>query len=93
MSGQIGVTRVQFSTDERADIRITVYDVLGREITGLANSTYEPGAYEVEWDGRSDQGTPMPSGIYYLRMVARTLSNENGGSAPFTMMRKMIMMK
>jgi flagellar hook assembly protein FlgD len=84
---------VQFSTDERAEIQITVYDVLGREITRLANSTYYPGAYSVEWNGRSDQGLPMPSGIYYLRMIARTLSDEKGGSAPFTMMRKMIMMK
>ena len=83
-------TRIQFSTDNQAEIQITVYDVLGSEVTRLAGSTYYPGAYSVEWNGRNDRGLQMPSGIYYVRMVGHMVDRE---TAPFTMMRKMVMMK
>jgi hypothetical protein len=86
-------TRIQFSTEKSAHITLTVYDVLGREISRLAQSTYSPGSYSIEWNGKSDQGQQMPSGLYYVRMVGTNISSDGALNVPFVGMRKMIMMK
>lgn len=86
-------TRIQFSAEKTAQIKITVYDVLGREIRKLSQSTYAPGTYNIEWNGMSDEGHQMPSGLYYVRMIGTNISNEGAASVPFVGMKKMIMMK
>ena len=40
-------TVVSFDVPRRASVRINVYDVLGREITTLANDIYSPGRHAV----------------------------------------------
>lgn len=50
---------------ERVDIGI--YDVAGRLIRNLARDTQSAGQYEVEWDGRADDGMHVRQGVYFLR--------------------------
>jgi hypothetical protein len=82
-------TRIEFSTDKYALVDIRIYDVLGREVAALARGSYTPGYHAVAWDGRSERGEAMPSGVYYARMVASALDE----SEPFVTVRKMLMMK
>jgi hypothetical protein len=86
-------TTIQFSSDQTAQIRIVIYDVLGREIRELTNSSYFPGVYSLNWDGRNNEGSQLPSGVYYLRMVASGFSDNLGNAARFSGTRKMLMMK
>ena len=86
-------THIQFSTDKVAQIHVTVYDVLGRELRTLANGTYFPGLFTVEWDGTNVQGSGVPSGVYYIRMTATTLSGDEESSKRYSVTRKMLMMK
>ena len=51
---------------ERADVKLVVYNVLGKEITTLVNQIQSPGSYEVTFDA-----TDLPSGIYYYQLQAR----------------------
>ena len=46
-------------------IRLTIYDILGNEVTTLVNATLQPGTYEVEWVTSN-----FPSGVYFYRIVA-----------------------
>ncbi|MCE1165425.1 MAG: T9SS type A sorting domain-containing protein [Bacteroidetes bacterium] len=46
-------------------IKIEVYDMLGKDVKTLVNEPLRPGAYEVTFDGSS-----VPSGIYYCRMLS-----------------------
>ena len=46
-------------------IKLTVYDVLGRELKILASEEKPAGNYEVEFDG-----TNLPSGVYFYRIEA-----------------------
>ena len=59
-------------------LKIIIYDILGREITTLANEQLSPGTYEISWDASN-----YPSGVYYYQLTA--------GDKSFT--RKMILMK
>lgn len=56
-------TSIPFEVSEISDIRIAVYDVLGREVAVVVNQTYTPGAYSVGFDGAD-----LPSGIYVYRL-------------------------
>jgi hypothetical protein len=47
------------------DVRLAVYDLLGREVTVLVNEKKAPGIYEVQFDG-----SRLASGVYFYRMQA-----------------------
>ena len=51
------------------DVRLIIYDVLGREIATLVNEELNPGMYEVTWDASS-----YPSGVYFYKLVTQDFS-------------------
>jgi hypothetical protein len=64
-------------------VNLAVYDIRGRLVRTLADSEFEPGRYQIHWDGRSDSGVRVSSGIYLYRLKA--------GNETFT--RKMAVLK
>ena len=57
-------TRIRFGLPEAAQVKLVVYDVLGRQVKVLANGTYQPGQYEVTFDAST-----LASGTYLVRLV------------------------
>ncbi len=53
------------SLGKPVDVKLAVYDVLGRKVTELVNGTEAPGEYSVVFDGSN-----LSSGIYYYRLEA-----------------------
>jgi hypothetical protein len=49
---------------------ITVYDARGRLVRRLLDEDLPAGAYRLHWDGRSDSGESLASGIYLLHLQA-----------------------
>ena len=64
-------------------VSLAIYDLRGRRIRTLINSELEPGSYKLHWDGRSDRGERVASGIYLYALKA--------GDKSF--IRKMTMLK
>ena len=56
-------TRIEFSIVEGGAVRLTVYDILGREVAALVNEPMPPGRYRVNWSA----GT-LPTGVYFYRL-------------------------
>ncbi len=56
---------VPLTLDAAAEVRVAVYDVLGREVAVLVDEALEPGAHEVTLDAAA-----LPSGVYLVRLVA-----------------------
>lgn len=56
-------TKIKYQISELSKVRLTVYDMLGREITTLVNEEKAAGLYEVEFNG-----TELPSGVYFYRI-------------------------
>jgi hypothetical protein len=54
-------TTIPFEVNKAGAIKITIYDLLGREVTQLVNKFHSPGSYTVTWSARSD----VSSGIYF----------------------------
>jgi len=66
------------------EVRLIIYDILGREISTLVNGYLKPGEYEVEWPALTGgNAKDYPSGIYFY-----TLKTEN-----YTKTQKMVLIK
>ncbi len=59
------VTKIKFGLPKESFVKITVYDILGKEVAILANEQLKPGEFEVDW--KADN---YPSGIYFYRVEA-----------------------
>jgi len=57
------------------DIRLDIYDAAGRHVRSLFRGPMNSGRQELEWNGRSDMGTPVASGVYFahLRVDGRSV--------------------
>ena len=63
-------TSIQFSVPSRQHVSIEVYNILGQRVRTLVDETLDANSYVREWDGRSDNGVQVSSGIYFYKMVA-----------------------
>jgi photosystem II stability/assembly factor-like uncharacterized protein len=72
-------------------VTLKVYDVLGNEIATLVNEDLLAGDYEVEFNGHSDEGQNLPSGIYFYQLIAGGPEMNSGQAIIQT--RKMIYLK
>ncbi len=71
-------TVVPFMLPHRAQVKIAVFDVLGREVATLLNEPVNGGAHQVVWNGDK-----TASGVYFVRMQADD----------FTATRRVVLMK
>jgi len=56
-------TTIQFDVKESCQVSLTIYDLLGRQLSNLVNDHFDPGAYTVTFNASS-----VPSGIYVYRI-------------------------
>ena len=63
-------TRIAFTLRERGSVSLTVHDLLGRRVATLANGPFDRGAHARTWDGRTDRGTRVAAGVYFVRLVS-----------------------
>jgi hypothetical protein len=60
---------IEFDLAEPAELRLEVFDLLGRRLATLAAGRYPGGRHTVRWKPVHDDGTAVPSGVYTLRLV------------------------
>ena len=63
-------TTVPFVLGSGERVRVLVYDLAGRRVALLTDQVFGEGTHEMFWDGRGDNGRPVPAGIYFVRMEA-----------------------
>jgi hypothetical protein len=63
-------TTIRFALPSDATIRLSVYDILGREVRSLVNSDMAAGYHQMAWDGKNNKGTSVASGMYIYRIEA-----------------------
>lgn len=71
-------TSIKFDVPSAGDIKLSVFDITGREVNVLVNEKLNAGTYSVKWNGAQ-----FASGIYFYRVQA--------GS--FVQTRKMVLIK
>ena len=49
-------------------VTLRVYDLLGQPVRTLVQDSRPPGRHLARWDGRDASGTPVSSGVYFVRL-------------------------
>jgi hypothetical protein len=62
-------TMIRFELGRREKVTIAVYDAEGRLVRRLEDSVKGPGVFSLDWNGSSDGGRSVPSGVYFCRIV------------------------
>jgi flagellar hook assembly protein FlgD len=52
------------------DVRVAVYDALGRRVQVLVDERTPAGRHTVQWNGRDASGRALASGLYFIRLRA-----------------------
>ncbi|MFH1700938.1 MAG: S8 family serine peptidase [Candidatus Zixiibacteriota bacterium] len=76
-------TTISFSLPKSGNVKVEVFDILGRVVKTLEDKIYPAGRHEVEWDGTDESGASAASGIYFYRVTYENTS----------LTRKMVLMK
>jgi beta-glucanase (GH16 family) len=61
-------TEISFKLPAAAGYDLVIYDVAGRHVAGFSGIG-EAGTNAVRWDGSSDHGARVGSGVYYCRLA------------------------
>ena len=77
------VTTLRYDLPEQANVNIIIYDMLGRHVRTLVNTTQDAGFKSVLWNATNDYGKPVSAGVYLYQIQA----------GDFVQTRKMVLLK
>jgi ligand-binding sensor domain-containing protein len=77
-------TTISYSIPERSNVRLSIFNTLGQNISEMVNEVRDAGSYEQSFDA-----SQLSSGIYFYRIEAASVSN----SKTFVETKKMVLMK
>jgi hypothetical protein len=61
-------TNIQFDVAEKSDVTVSIFNIMGQKVATLINGNLDAGVYHLTWNGLSDLGTALPSGMYFYEM-------------------------
>jgi hypothetical protein len=77
------VTRIEYGLPVLSQVRLSIYDLLGREVITLVDGVQEAGYRSVSWHGNNHTGNGVGAGMYFYVIQA----------GDFRQVRKMILLK
>ena len=77
------LTRTKYALPKSSTVSLVIYNMMGQEIMRWDESNVRPGYYEKIWNGKTQAGVPVSSGIYIYRLT----------TAEFIQTRKMILLR
>ena len=77
------VTTIRYDLPKDNLVMLTVYDMLGRVVVQLVNTTQEAGFKLVQWDGSDSMGRSVSAGVYLYHIQA----------GEFVQTKKMVLLK
>lgn len=77
------ITSLRYDLPEQAQVTLTIYDLIGREVTQLVNTTQDAGYRSVQWNATDSFGKPVSAGVYLYQIRA----------GEFVQTRKMVLLK
>jgi glucose/arabinose dehydrogenase len=63
-------TKINYSIPSLSHVKLIIYDINGREIKSLVNTTQLAGDHTISWNGTDNYGSKISSGIYFYSITA-----------------------
>ena len=64
------VTHIRFFLPERSPLKLSIFDILGREVNRVSHSDMDQGTHVITWNGTSFSGEKVSAGIYIYTLEA-----------------------
>ena len=77
-------TQIQFQLSQPGNVSLKVYDLAGRLVKTLVNSQENAGIHQLHWDGTSDSGLDVTSGVYFYSL---TIDGKNTTTKQMTLLK------
>ena len=76
-------TEIRFAIPTARDVQLKVYNQLGQTVRTLVDRRMKAGSYSMNWDGTTEAGHQVSSGVYFYSLEA----------GDFSQIRKMTLLK
>jgi predicted CXXCH cytochrome family protein len=63
-------TEIAFSVPKQTPVKVVIYGLSGEVVATVVNQTMSAGNYRVTWNGRTDDGRAVASGVYFYHLQA-----------------------
>ena len=64
-------TIIEYTVPKAGKVRIDIFNALGQKVKTVVDAHHAQGTYRAVWDGTSDSGQRLTSGIYFYRLQAQ----------------------
>ncbi|MCP4633372.1 MAG: T9SS type A sorting domain-containing protein, partial [candidate division Zixibacteria bacterium] len=61
-------TRIDYSVPVNSNINIEVFNIIGQKVKTLVDGNAVAGNHSVTWNGTSENGSKVSSGVYFYRL-------------------------
>lgn len=61
-------TEITYHRSKVTTARISIYNIVGKEVKLIFNGKQNAGSYKVHWNGQDNSGRILPAGIYFIRL-------------------------
>ena len=69
------ITTISFQIPGRSSVKLTVYNIKGEKIKTLLDTEVSAGSHQIIWNGKSDNGKDVASGIYLYKLSSPQYSH------------------
>ena len=59
---------INYSIEKKSNVKLSIYDILGREVRNLESSIKEKGLHEISWNSLDNDGVVVSAGIYLVKI-------------------------
>lgn len=63
-------TNISYVLPKAGNVKLTIYDITGREIATLVDNYQPAGNHKLTWNAKDSNGRQLASGVYFARMEA-----------------------
>ena len=77
------ITNIRYDIPEASDVRIDIYDLVGKKVKTLVSKQHQPGRYKIQWNATNEFGSAVATGMYIYKIQAKD----------FVSVKKLLLMK
>jgi len=81
-------TVIRYNIPESGNVKLTVYNILGKEVKTLFEGNKNAGNYQINWNSENSYGGKVSSGVYFYELKFNSASGKS-----FSAIKKMILIK
>jgi SagB-type dehydrogenase family enzyme len=63
-------TAIRYQLSAVSDVRLMIYDILGRPVRTLVDMRQQAGSHQVIWNGADEHNSPVAAGVYFCHLAA-----------------------